>query len=152
MLSLSLHRASLFSTGNDSCYRCLARSLFPTVGSLSFPLLATLAYRRIARCLFLSIVRLSFPLQTIPATCPLPALWHISLFHCYLLWLQVYCPLSFPLRSASFFSIANNSGYRCFAYSFFRHRTSRFSIARNSSYRCLRCSDAHVFVNLYIIE
>ena len=122
MLSLSLHRASLFSTGNNSSYRCIARSLFPIVGRLSFPLLATLAYRCIARCHSPPAARLSFPWQTIPATCPLPALSHISHFHCYLLWLQVHYLLS---RTSCFF-IAIYSGYRCTARSLF------LSIARLS--------------------
>ena len=122
---------SLFSTGNNSSYRCIARSLFPTVGRLSFPLLATLAYRCIAHSLPLRHASLSAS-----ATAALPAVTsspsrvslfhckqfqrhahrpHISLFHCYLLWLQVYHLLS---RTSRFF-IAIYSGYRCTARSLF---------------------------------
>ena len=115
MLSLSLHRASLFSTGNNSSYRCIASSLFPTVGRLSFPLLATLAYRCVARSLFLSVTRLFSASATgaLPAVSSSPS--RVSLFHCKPFQRHIHYLLS---RTSRLF-IAIYSGYRCTARSLF---------------------------------
>ena len=82
-LPLSHHRASLFSIA--SYYGLQVHCpLSSSPSRVSFPL-------RLQMYCPLSLPLHRASLFSIANTCPLSALLHISLFHCYLLWLQVYC-------------------------------------------------------------